>query len=88
MTWVLHLGNHFHIPQKRVVMIAFDNRQSKLHHPPRVLLYANLWRRKKTGGRGLREGWREPACGWMEEVVEVPRFLLPSDATSKMRPWD
>lgn len=25
MTWVLHLGNHFHILQKRAVMIAFDN---------------------------------------------------------------
>lgn len=56
MTWVLHLGNHFHIPQKRAVMIAFDNRQSKLHHPPRVLLYAILWRKRKRGGRGLRVG--------------------------------
>lgn len=58
MTWVLHLGNHFHIPQKRAVMIAFDNRQSKLHHPPRVLLYAILWRKRKRkrkrGGRVLR----------------------------------
>lgn len=48
MTWVLHLGNHFHIRQKQAVMIAFDNRQSKLHHPPRVLLYAILWRNRTT----------------------------------------
>lgn len=47
MTWVLHLENHFHIPQKRAVMIAFDNRQSKLHHPPRVLLRAILMRKRK-----------------------------------------
>lgn len=69
MTWVLHLGNHFHIPQKRAVMIAFDNRQSKLHHPPRVLLYAILWRKRKRGGRGVKRGemerWRESMCGWM-----------------------
>lgn len=48
MTWVLHLGNHFHIRQKQAEMIAFDNRQSKLHHPPRVLLYAILWRNRTT----------------------------------------
>lgn len=48
MTWVLHLGNHFHIRQKQAEMIAFDNRQSKLHHPPRVLLYAVLWRNRTT----------------------------------------
>lgn len=51
MTWVLHLGNHFHILQKRAVMIAFDNRQSKLHQPPRVLLCAILWRKRKARGR-------------------------------------
>lgn len=50
MTWVSHLGNHFHIPEKRAIMIAFDNWQSKLHHPPRVLVYAILWRRRKIGG--------------------------------------
>lgn len=67
MTWVLHLGNHFHIPQKRAVMIAFDNRQSKLHHPPRVLLYAILWRKRKRGGRGLRgrDGGSQCVGGWM-----------------------
>lgn len=68
MTWVLHLGNHFHIPQKRAVMIAFDNRQSKLHHPPRVLLYAILWRKRKRGGRGLRGRYGGSKCvgGWVD----------------------
>ena len=70
MTWVLHLGNHFHIPQKRAVMIAFDNRQSKLHHPPRVLLYAILWRKGKRGGRGVRGRYGGSQCvggvgGWI-----------------------
>jgi len=49
MTWVLHLENHFHIPEIQAIMIAFDNRQSKLHHPPRVLAYAILWRMRKRG---------------------------------------
>lgn len=72
MTWVLHLGNHFHIPQKRVVMIAFDNRQSKLHHPPRVLLCAILWRKRKRRGRGLRgrDGGSHVWVGWVGGIGE------------------
>lgn len=95
MTWVLHLGNHFHIPQKRAVMIAFDNRQSKLHHPPRVLLYAILWRKRKRGGRGLRVGgggshvWvaGERKLRHKRGRAEEKWFLLPSNATSPSRPW-
>lgn len=60
MTWVLHLENHFHIPQQRVVMIAFDKRQSKLHHLfPECSSVQTSWgeegrRRAKRGRRGLR----------------------------------
>lgn len=101
MTWVLHLGNHFHIPQKRAVMIAFDNRQSKLHHPPRVLLYAILCRKRKRREGGLRgEIWRESMCGWIggwrdwrkqakteEGEGEKCQGFCSSNATSQTGPW-
>lgn len=81
MTWVLHLGNHFHILQKQAVMIAFDKRQSKLHHPPRVLLHTILWRKRKRGGSRLRGGDGRRWVGVMGErklregsVGEAPRF--------------
>lgn len=52
-------------------MIAFDNRQSKLHHPPRVLLYAILRRKRKRGGRvgGLRG--RDGESQWVGGEVGV-----------------
>lgn len=69
MTLVLHLGNHFHIPQKRAIMIAFDNQQSKLHHPPRVLLCGILRRkteRREGGGLRGRDGDSMWVGAWMD----------------------
>lgn len=48
-------------------MIAFDNRQSKLHHPPRVLLYAILWRNRKRGRVGVKREM-EGVNVWVEVI--------------------
>lgn len=41
-------------------MIAFDNQQSKLRRPPRVVLCAILWRKKKKCGMAVNRGDGEP----------------------------
>lgn len=78
MTWVLHLENHFHIPQQRVVMIAFDKRQSKLHHLfPECSSVQTSWgeRGKETGEEeaGVKSSRCKLSCmaqreGGMEEL--------------------
>lgn len=50
-------------------MIAFDNRQSKLHHPPRVLLHAIPRRKRKRASEGVGEGERGVVV-WVVEVLE------------------
>lgn len=65
MTWVLHLENHFHIPQQRVVMIAFDKRQSKLHHLfPECSSVQTSWGEEgRRGARRRRLRLREADAG-------------------------
>lgn len=46
------LRKSFSYPAEADVMIAFDNQQSKLHRPPRVVFCAILWRKKRMQDGG------------------------------------